>query len=73
MGHGLLDAVSRAATGRSIVSYRWDFGDGTPLVSTGGPTVGHTFTLAQSYTVTLTVTDDSGKTGSVSIGVTIVP
>lgn len=66
-------AGSRAATGRSIVSYRWDFGDGTPLVSTGGPTVGHTFTLAQSYTVTLTVTDDSGKTGSVSIGVTIVP
>lgn len=66
-------AGSRAATGRSIVSYLWDFGDGTPLVTTGGPTVGHTFTRAQGYTVTLTVTDDSGKTGSVSIGVTIVP
>ena len=64
---------SRAAIGRSIVNYRWDFGDGTPVVTTGGPTVGHTFTLAQSYTVTLTVTDDSGKTGSVSTAVTITP
>ena len=52
---------SRGATGRSIVSYRWDFGDGTPIVTTGGPTVGHTFTLAQNYTVTLTVTDDRAK------------
>jgi chitodextrinase len=66
-------AGSRAATGRSIVSYRWDFGDGTPLVTTGEPTVGHTYRLAQSYTVTLTVTDDSGKTGSISTAVSILP
>jgi PKD repeat protein len=64
---------SRAATGRRIVSYQWDFGDGTPVVTTGGPTVGHTFTLVNSYTVTLTVTDDSGKTGTTSITVSIVP
>ena len=64
---------SRPATGRRIVSYQWDFGDGTPIVTTGGPTVSHTFTLAQSYTVTLTVTDDSGKTGSLSTAVTINP
>ena len=66
-------SASRAATGRRIVSYQWDFGDGTPVVTTGGPTVGHTFTLVNSYTVTLTVTDDSGKTGSTSTTVSITP
>ena len=44
----------------SIVSYDWDFGDG----STGsGVTTEHTFTATetQTYTVVLTVTDDSGR------------
>ena len=40
-----------------IVSYEWDFGDGT----TGqGIAVGHTYSVAGLYTVTLTVTDDDG-------------
>jgi len=44
----------------SIVSYSWDFGDGS--TSTGMKT-SHIFTSAGEYTVTLTVTDDHGWKG----------
>jgi PKD repeat protein len=41
-----------------IVSYTWDFGDGSPTGS--GATDQHTYSSAGDYTVTLTVTDSSG-------------
>ena len=50
---------------RSIVSYAWDFGDGT---SGTGKTTTHTFDHFGSFTVALTVTDNNipSKTASVS-------
>jgi chitodextrinase len=43
----------------TITSYDWEFGDG----NTGtGETTKHTYTQVGKYTVTLTVTDDGGKT-----------
>ena len=59
----------------TIVDYAWDFGDG----STGsGITVTHVFqndTTDQiiSYTVTLTVTDNGGATGSASVEIQVTP
>jgi serine protease len=53
---------TRAAPGRTITSYDWDFGDGTPAKS--GITVSHAYTVAGSYVVVLTVTDDLGKKGT---------
>jgi len=47
-----------------IASYAWTFGDGgTPMT---GSTVLHTYPKAGSYTVTLTVTDNTGATGTTS-------
>lgn len=43
-----------------IKSYKWDFGDGTSGV---GKTASHIYSYSGSYTVTLTVTDESGNSG----------
>ncbi len=46
----------------SLVSHRWDFGDGTASEQGRTPRL-HTFAAPGSYVVTLTVTDDHGRTG----------
>ncbi|HSC28224.1 MAG TPA: PKD domain-containing protein [Vicinamibacterales bacterium] len=64
---------SRAAPGRFIVSYTWDFGDGSPRVTTLEPVASRTYAAANTYTVTLVVTDDLGSEASVSVTVTVMP
>lgn len=58
--------------GRSIVSYEWDFGDGSPAAA--GATVMHSYPQFGSYTVKLTVTDDNEvavtRTNSVVVTIT---
>jgi PKD repeat protein len=51
---------STAAPGRTIVHYTWDFGDGGPAAT--GMQASRTYTREATYTVTLTVTDDTGLT-----------
>jgi PKD repeat protein len=62
---------STAAPGATIVSYDWNFGDGA--TSQAGPTTSHTYATAQPFTVRLTVTDSSGRTGVASVTVTTTP
>lgn len=57
-------SASKAAPGRTIVSYRWDYGDGSPAES--GVQVAHAYSAAGTYVVTLTVTDDVGRTAVTS-------
>lgn len=60
------DASASADFDGTITSYAWNFGDGT---NGAGTTTGHTYAVGRRYIVTLTVTDNSGRTGSVSMGV----
>ena len=56
------DASESSDSDGEIVSYAWEFGDGTSSRdATAEPTTTHTFSSAGTYSVTLTVTDDRGK------------
>ncbi len=67
----LTASFNAAASGDSdgtIASYAWNFGDG----STGtGVAPTHVYTTGNTYSVTLTVTDNQGATGTVTNPVTV--
>lgn len=63
-------ATATAATGHSITSYTWDFGDGTTQ-TTSTRTATKTYSTRGTYIVTVTVTDDLGQTGTASMQFTI--
>ena len=64
------DASASTANGGSIVSYEWDFGDGTN--GTGMFTT-KIYTEAGNYTVTLTVTDNKGEKDITWKVITVIP
>lgn len=59
---------SAAASGATITSYAWQFGDGT---NGTGASPTHVYGRAGTYAVTLTVTDSRGLSGSVTEDVTV--
>lgn len=63
-------SASKPASGRTIQSYTWDFGDGDQKTTSSALTT-HDFLAAGKYTATLVVTDDAGRTGTASQTVTI--
>ncbi len=58
-----LNFTASASGGASPYTYSWNFGDGA-LLATASSTVMHTYTVAGTYTVTLTVRDVNGISGS---------
>lgn len=59
---------SSAASGATIASYAWQFGDGT---SGTGVSPTHVYAQAGTYAVTLTVTDSRGLSSAVTEDVTV--
>jgi PKD repeat protein len=56
-----------------IVSYQWDFDDGTTVTEGGTATETHVYSEAGQYFVTLTVTDNDGGTAEVTAEVQVAP
>lgn len=64
-----VDGSSSTDEDGTIESYEWDWGDDSDPGS--GETAVHNYTTAGEYTITLTVTDGDGATGSHSIEVIV--
>ena len=65
------DASASSDLGGSIVSYSFNFGDGTVVGPQAAPTATHTF-ASGTWTVTVTVTDDDGLTAATGQSVDVV-
>jgi len=61
-GHCTFDANS-STDDHGIVSYTWNFGDGSVLLTVNSPTTTYTYAARGQYTVSLIVTDGAGQTG----------
>lgn len=72
----MLDASASTAPtdrpGNRIVSYAWDFGDGTQTTTTE-PIVRHSYTQPGTYTVTMQATDRQDLPGMATITITVSP
>ncbi len=62
-----VDATGSTDSDGTVASYAWTFGDGSTAI---GATAQHNYTTPGDYTITLTVTDDQGGTGTVTHQVT---
>jgi uncharacterized repeat protein (TIGR01451 family) len=65
--------VDSSAPGVKFLNYRWDFGDGHPIVSTDGPTVDHAYRNVGTYEVTVEVYDSYGHKAVTTGTVLITP
>ncbi|MBD0676895.1 PKD domain-containing protein [Streptomyces sp. CBMA156] len=45
----------------SVMTYRYDFGDGTPVVASGSPVVRHTYAKAGTFSANVTVDTGGGR------------
>ena len=66
-------STPRRRCGQGTLTYDWNWGDGTAATSNGGALLNHTFTVAGTYVVRLTVTDSTGATATTTVNVPVVP
>ena len=61
------------STGATIVSYRFNYGDGSPAETGSQALQSHVYGAPGTVVATVTVTDSLGRTATSSVSVTIVP
>jgi PKD repeat protein len=59
--------------GTEPYTYSWDFGDGSVEIDVDDETIEHTFDIAGTYNVDLSVIDSTGQSASDSILITVEP
>jgi PKD repeat protein len=62
-----VDATDSSDSDGTVVSYAWDWDDGSPVEEFTIPTATHTDEEELSYTITLTVKDNDGLLGEASV------
>ena len=67
------DASASTPDGGTIISYVWNFGDGTPVIVETDPITTHVYASVGNYTVTLNVTDSEGRWDIETHTITVVP
>jgi PKD repeat protein len=67
------DASASTPDGGTIISYAWNFGDGTPIVVETDPITTHVYASVGNYPVTLNVTDSEGRWDIETHTITVVP
>ena len=67
----IADASGSSDPDGQIVSYRFDFGDGTVAGPQSSPTTAHAYGTGGIWPLTLSVTDDGGATASVTVRDTV--
>jgi PKD repeat protein len=63
---------STPSNGAVIVSYKFNYGDGTEEVS-AQPAQSHRYNAANTYNVSVEITDSNGKTATKVVSVTVLP
>ncbi len=61
-----LTAVPSIPLSSSVASYEWDFKDGTPITTTTGSAINHTYTNTGSYRPSVKVTTSEGCEATIS-------
>jgi hypothetical protein len=64
-------ATASSESGAAITKYRWDFGDGSPIVETTAPTVTHAYTAKGTYTAYVEAVNVLTRTNVASTAVQI--
>jgi hypothetical protein len=67
----VFQARASSASGAAITKYRWDFGDGSPIVETTAPTVTHAYTAKGTYTAYVEAVNVLTRTNVASTAVQI--
>lgn len=64
--------VNRFGSNSSIIQYRWDFGDGSPIQSTTTKTISHSYNQLGIFNLQITIFNSQGLSSSAEFEISVV-